>query len=56
MSCTDVKQIKHIKIINIGLQSFYNSLKGQQVEVVQINWVPPVKVSQDLESILDNLL
>lgn len=29
-----------LKVINMGLEAFYNDLKAQDVEVVQMNWRP----------------
>ena len=29
-----------LKVINIGLKSFYNDLKSQDVTAIQMNWKP----------------
>lgn len=47
---------KNIKVINIGLTSFYEALKVQNVKSVQLAWRPPVKQSAEIESLLDDLL
>ncbi|MGI6084033.1 MAG: hypothetical protein ACOYIF_01150 [Acetivibrionales bacterium] len=47
---------KKIRVINIGIQVFYEALKYQNVKAVQIDWRPPVKQSEEITSILDMLL
>lgn len=44
------------KIVNIGLEIFYRSLKDQGIEVVQINWQPPPSIEKKLKEKLDQLL
>ncbi|MDD5728581.1 MAG: DUF1116 domain-containing protein [Victivallales bacterium] len=43
---------KQLKVINIGLPHFAESLKSQGVETAQINWRPPVKKSKAVENFL----
>ena len=50
------KPKKKLKVINIGLQSFYESLKSQNTRVVQIRWKPPIKQSEEINNLLDKLL
>jgi FdrA protein len=38
--------------INVGLESFYESLKGQGAEVVHVDWRPPAGGNEDLMAIL----
>jgi len=47
---------KPIVVINLGLKSFADSLKEQQVEVVQVDWVPPAGGDQEVIDLLDQLL
>ncbi len=42
--------------INLGLASFGESLREQQVEVVLIDWSPPAGGDQELIDILDRLI
>ena len=42
--------------INLGLQKFAESLEEQQVEVVQVDWVPPAGGDQEMIDLLDQLL
>ena len=47
---------KPIIVINLGLKKFAESLEEQQVEVVQVDWVPPAGGDQELIDLLDQLL
>jgi FdrA protein len=38
--------------VNIGLESFYDSLKTQGAEVIHVNWRPPAGGKEDLMAIL----
>jgi len=46
---------KPIKVINIGIDSFLESLKIQGVEVVHVDWRPPAEGDSKLMEILDKL-
>jgi FdrA protein len=41
--------------INVGVETFYESLKAQEAEVVQVDWRPPAGGNEDLMSILDKM-
>ncbi len=45
-----------ITVINLGLKKFAESLEEQQVEVVQVDWVPPAGGDQEMIDLLDQLL
>jgi DNA-binding TFAR19-related protein (PDSD5 family) len=45
-----------ISVINLGLKKFAESLEEQQVEVVQVDWVPPAGGDQEMIDLLDQLL
>ena len=45
-----------LKIINVGLETFYNDLRRQGVKVVHVKWSPPPKLEKELEEALDKLL
>lgn len=45
-----------LKVINIGLEHFYKSLKEQGVEVAHVVWQPPPKLEKELEDILSKIL
>ena len=42
--------------INIGVQDFAESLKTQQVQVVDVDWSPPAGGDQEMIELLDELL
>ena len=45
-----------IKVINIGLDLFADTLTQQQVKVTHVQWEPPAQGDQELMSLLDDLL
>lgn len=46
---------KDLKVINMGLKSFYDSLKTQGAIVIQMDWKPPAGGKKDLLEILKKL-
>ena len=46
---------KNLKIINIGLESFYKDLKNQKQDVVQLDWRPAAGGNKKLLSMLSRL-
>jgi hypothetical protein len=55
---TSIDDLLHrpIIVINLGLKKFAESLEEQQVEVVQVDWVPPAGGDQEMIDLLDQLL
>jgi hypothetical protein len=47
---------KPIIVVNLGLKKFADSLEKQQVEVEQVDWVPPAGGDQEMMDLLDQLL
>ena len=43
-------------VINLGLAGFALSLEQQQVEVVQVDWMPPAGGDQEMIDLLEELL
>ncbi len=43
-------------VINLGLKSFAENLEKQEIEVVQVDWVPPAGGDQEMIDLLDDLL
>ena len=43
-------------VINLGLKRFADDLEQQEVEVVQVDWVPPAGGDQEMIDLLENLL
>ena len=44
-----------MKVINLGISSFYDALVSQGVEAAQIDWKPPVKVNVELGEKADKI-
>jgi hypothetical protein len=47
---------KPLVVVNVGLAQFAQSLEQQQVEVVQVDWVPPAGGDKAMAELLDQLL
>ena len=47
---------KPLKVINVGLELFYQSLLLQKAKVVQVDWQPPADGDQRIINLLDSLL
>jgi hypothetical protein len=45
-----------LKVINVGLELFYESLVVQGTEVVQVGWTPPAGGDQEIAELLEKLL
>lgn len=45
-----------LKVINVGLELFLESLSAQGIEVVQVDWRPPAGGDEHLASLLEKLL
>jgi len=46
----------NLKVLNIGLETFYESLKAQDVSVIHVRWQPPPKLEKKLEEALEKIL
>ena len=44
------------RVLAVGVSVFAESLRRQGLEVVELDWSPPVEVEKDLEDILDKLM
>ena len=44
-----------IKVINIGLESFYQDLKKQEVSVIHVNWRPIAGGNKRIAALLSRL-
>lgn len=44
-----------LKVINVGLESFYKDLKKQEVEVIHVNWRPAAGGNKKMASLLSRL-
>ena len=43
------------RVINIGLSSFANDLKKQDIEMVNLDWSPPARGNVELANLLSKL-
>jgi len=46
---------KDLVVINMGLESFADNLKDQNVKVLQMNWKPPAGGNKKIASLLAKL-
>ncbi|MEM4488718.1 MAG: hypothetical protein QXK88_07995 [Desulfurococcaceae archaeon] len=46
---------RKIKVINIGIPTFVESLRKQGVEVIEVDWKPPAGGDEELLRILEKL-
>ncbi|SDY76625.1 hypothetical protein SAMN05660462_00834 [Proteiniborus ethanoligenes] len=46
---------EELKVVNIGLESFYNDLKKQKVSAIHVNWRPAAGGNKKLASLLSRL-
>ena len=55
---TKIDELLHtpLIVINLGLRKFAESLEEQEIEVVQVDWVPPAGGDKDMLDLLDQLL
>lgn len=44
------------KVANLGIQFFFEALAAQDCDCTQIMWMPPIKRSEEIEELLDDLL
>ena len=43
---------ENMALVNVGLEKFYNELKSQNVETVQVDWRPPAGGNKELINVL----
>jgi hypothetical protein len=53
---TDELLREPLVVINVGLQGFAESLQEQEVEVVQVDWLPPAGGDREMIDLLEKLL
>jgi FdrA protein len=46
---------KPIKVVNVGLETFYQSLKAQGTAAAHVEWKPPAGGNEKLLAILDKM-
>lgn len=45
-----------LRVINLGLDIFYNAMVTQEVKAVDVEWKPAPKLDKESEDILDKIL
>ncbi|MBZ2175186.1 hypothetical protein K8M07_07940 [Schnuerera sp. xch1] len=57
MTKTKINELfdKELKIINIGLETFYRDLKNQEHPVIHVDWRPTAGGNKKMESFLSKL-
>jgi len=51
-----ISLITEVRVINIGIADFAESLWAQGVPCVHVDWVPPEADEEEMTSLLDRLL
>lgn len=51
---TENNLLKEVQVINVGLESFYESLKNQEADVINIDWAPPA-LDDDIMDMLSRI-
>lgn len=46
---------KELKVINVGLESFYKDLKTQEIKAIHVDWRPTAGGNKKLSSLLSRL-
>lgn len=47
---------KELKVLNIGLEQFYEDLKSQDIKAIQMDWRPPAGGDSEAADLLAALL
>ncbi len=47
---------KELKVVNIGVQTFYETIKQQGVEAVHVDWRPPAGGNARMAKLLKKLI
>lgn len=45
-----------LRVISLGIETFYEALLAQEAKAVQIQWRPPAKQSKEMQDLLDEFL
>ena len=46
---------KELRVINVGLESFYKDLKTQEIKAIHVDWRPTAGGNKKLSSLLSRL-
>ena len=55
---TKIKKLlaEPLVVVNVGLSKFAKSLEEQDVDVIQVDWLPPAGGDKEMMDLLDELL
>ena len=53
---TDELLREPLVVVNVGLRGFAESLEEQEVDVVQVDWLPPAGGDREMIDLLEKLL
>ena len=53
---TDELLREPLVVVNVGLRGFADSLEEQEVDVVQVDWLPPAGGDSEMIDLLEKLL
>ena len=53
---TDELLREPLVVVNVGLRGFADSLEEQEVDVVQVDWLPPAGGDREMIDLLEKLL
>lgn len=56
MNAKECDETKGMIVVNIGLSMFYEALRAQDVDAISLEWRPPFRQSEEIQSLLDDLL
>jgi hypothetical protein len=48
--------LEEVKVVNIGITEFMQSLSDQGVQAVHVDWTPPSEEDGEIEALLEDLL
>jgi hypothetical protein len=48
--------LEKLVVINVGVSGFAVSIEQQEVEVIQVDWVPPAGGDEEMIDLLEKLL
>jgi FdrA protein len=51
----DLSALEPQAVLNVGIETFYDSLRAQQVSALQVDWRPPAGGNARLLSILEKM-
>lgn len=50
------EDIARLRVVNLGIQAFFDALVAQGAPCVQLDWTPPARQDAETEALLDQYL